>query len=60
MGLVTEMHASLEQLTHSDIRQCHWTADSFFRFGRRGTRKIGPKKPNHRSERMGMTAYVTL
>ena len=39
MGLVTEMHASLEQLAHSDIGQCHWTANSFFRFGRRGTRK---------------------
>ena len=37
MGLVTEMHAGLEQLAHSDIGQCHWTAYSFFRFGRRGT-----------------------
>jgi hypothetical protein len=45
MGLVTKMHASLKQLTHSSIGQCHWTADSFFRFGRRGTRKIGPKNP---------------
>ena len=53
MGLVTEMHASLKQLAHSDIGQCHWTANSFFRFGRRGTGKIGPK-PNHRSERIGM------
>jgi len=52
MGLMTEMHAGLEQLAHSDIGQCHWTANSFFRFGRRGTRRTGPK-PSHRSERKG-------
>ena len=36
MGLMTEMNAGFEQLAHSDIGQCHWTANSFFRFAAAG------------------------
>jgi hypothetical protein len=32
VGLMTKMHASLKQLAHRNIRQCHGTAFSFFRF----------------------------
>ena len=52
VGLMTKMHASLEELAHGDIRQCHGTACSFFRFCRRGMMKTG-LKPDHRSEREG-------
>jgi len=29
MGLMTKMHASLKQLTHGNIRQCHGPASPF-------------------------------
>jgi hypothetical protein len=57
VGLMTKMHASLQELAHRNIRQCHGPAYSFFRFCRRGVKRL---ETSHRSERKGSDASETL
>ncbi len=49
MGLMTEMHASLKELAHSDIGQCHGTASPFSGSAAAGVRTGGKSRSPERA-----------